>query len=375
MFTEIICPVVLFMGIILSLIFPRLYMTTDNPASSARSSSSRSSTPSTHHPRSPTANASPSPFSDTPSSPMLATSYLEQPQQQPQQPQDRASYMPHAVGLGIISPQPIVGPFPSFGRSSSSPTQERSSSTSLRQGTPPSEPGKSDGPSDYFLCDLQSTEDIQLLPRSPGIAGVLPQTAEGSANLLGSTSSSSGAGNRGAGLQIAIQSPALSNSTSTPSPPLLPVPTASPLPSRAGPSTVSIIRDYAWPQEPASFITVDDAAFPMGADAISADANLDFTEFDSEGLNALEKIYLFSRSRASFHRVFILHALPRYLGADDAENGYPSRELVDQMSSEDAVEYVLPLLNGLALDEGKFYSAVTSQMTHSAFHVRLTLCL
>ncbi|OSX65087.1 hypothetical protein POSPLADRAFT_1167264 [Postia placenta MAD-698-R-SB12] len=67
-------------------------------------------------------------------------------------------------------------------------------------------------------------------------------------------------------------------------------------------------------------------------------SDLDFTEFDADGLSALEKIYLFSRSHAGFHRVFIVHALPRYLD-------------VDHVTPAEAVEYVLPLLNGLALDE------------------------
>lgn len=367
MCAEIICLAVPFMGIILSLFFPRLYMSTDNSAPSARSSSSRSSTSSTHYPRSPTVNAPPSPFSDAPSSPGAANAFLEQ-----KEP-DRTSYTPHAVGLGIISPQPIVGHFPSFGRSPSSPTEARSSPTSLRQRRLSNGLGNSDNSSDYFVRELQSTEDIQLLPRSPGIAGILSRTAEDAVDPLGSTSSSSGAGSRGAGLQIAIPPPVLSNSTSTPSPPLLPPPTLDLLPTRAGPSTLGCISEQAQslPQETASFFDVDDAAFPMGADAVPADLNVDFTEFDSEGLNALEKIYLFSRSRASFHRVFIVHALPRYLGAEDAEIGYPSREQVDQISPEDAVEYVLPLLNGLALDEGKPYHAHTSQMAHGTIYVHV----
>jgi hypothetical protein len=59
---------------------------------------------------------------------------------------------------------------------------------------------------------------------------------------------------------------------------------------------------------------------------------------DDESLTALEKIYLFSRSKNSFHRVFIVHALPAFL---------------DQISSQEAVDYVLPLLSGLAIDEGE----------------------
>ena len=58
---------------------------------------------------------------------------------------------------------------------------------------------------------------------------------------------------------------------------------------------------------------------------------------DDEGLTTLEKIYLYSRSRAAFHRVFIAHALPAYL---------------THVTPQEAVEYVLPLLSGLAMDDG-----------------------
>ncbi|KAF5381042.1 hypothetical protein D9615_003870 [Tricholomella constricta] len=57
---------------------------------------------------------------------------------------------------------------------------------------------------------------------------------------------------------------------------------------------------------------------------------------DDDGLSTLEKIYLFSRSKASFHRVFITHALPDFLR---------------QVTPQEAIEYVLPLLSGLAMDE------------------------
>lgn len=62
---------------------------------------------------------------------------------------------------------------------------------------------------------------------------------------------------------------------------------------------------------------------------------------DDEGLTTLEKIYLYSRSRAAFHRVFIAHALPAYL---------------THVTPQEAVEYVLPLLSGLAMDDGQLSS-------------------
>lgn len=84
------------------------------------------------------------------------------------------------------------------------------------------------------------------------------------------------------------------------------------------------------PSVPPSLQTDD--AFPPPVDHNAIDFAL-----DDDGLSTLEKIYLYSRSRATFHRVFIAHALPEYLL---------------QVTPQEAVEYVLPLLSGLAMDEG-----------------------
>ncbi|KAJ3850955.1 armadillo-type protein [Lentinula lateritia] len=62
----------------------------------------------------------------------------------------------------------------------------------------------------------------------------------------------------------------------------------------------------------------------------------DDTTLDDEGLSTLERIYLYSRSKSSFHRVFIASALP---------------ELLKQVTPHEAIEYVLPLLNTLAMDD------------------------
>lgn len=80
--------------------------------------------------------------------------------------------------------------------------------------------------------------------------------------------------------------------------------------------------------------------------------------FDDEGLTPLEKIYLFARSQAAFHksvihssflrsrsplislarcRVYIAHELP---------------SILPLVAPPEAVEYVLPLLSGLAMDDG-----------------------
>lgn len=112
---------------------------------------------------------------------------------------------------------------------------------------------------------------------------------------------------------------------------------------------------------------------------MSAEAalNLDFAELDFEGLSALEKIYLFSRSRAGFQRVFIAHALPGFLRSSfrqrsdegelvhDAEvTQEPQSENAggpDEITPAEAVEYVLPLLNGLAMDDGKQFVSLASK--------------
>lgn len=56
---------------------------------------------------------------------------------------------------------------------------------------------------------------------------------------------------------------------------------------------------------------------------------------DDEGLTALEKIYLFSRSTFSFHRSYISKQLPF---------------LIRDVPPTEAVDYVCPLLNGLGTD-------------------------
>jgi serine/threonine-protein phosphatase 4 regulatory subunit 1 len=58
---------------------------------------------------------------------------------------------------------------------------------------------------------------------------------------------------------------------------------------------------------------------------------------DDEGLTTLEKLYLFSYSEAVFHRIFIVHAMPCFLS---------------ELTPAEAVTYVLPLLSGLAVDQG-----------------------
>ncbi|KAJ7632513.1 armadillo-type protein [Roridomyces roridus] len=97
------------------------------------------------------------------------------------------------------------------------------------------------------------------------------------------------------------------------------------------------------PVAPPSNIPADlvvEEAFPTG------EIPVDFV--DDEGLTALEKIYLFARSQSVFHRLYIVHALPAFL------------ELV---TPQEAIEYVLPLIPGLAMDEDeKVKEALVSEL-------------
>jgi serine/threonine-protein phosphatase 4 regulatory subunit 1 len=83
------------------------------------------------------------------------------------------------------------------------------------------------------------------------------------------------------------------------------------------------------PQGSNTDLQVEDA-FPTG------DIPIDLV--DDEGLSALEKIYLFARSQSVFHRLYIVHALPAFL---------------QQVTPQEAIEYVLPLVPCLAMDEGR----------------------
>ena len=96
----------------------------------------------------------------------------------------------------------------------------------------------------------------------------------------------------------------------------------------------------------------------FGSDVPGSD---DLTDFDAEGYSTLEKIYLFSRSKIGFHRVFIAKSLGMFLrgeggfanASDAMEHGEGQGNFVDTISPDEAVQYVLPLLNTLAMDEGK----------------------
>ncbi|THH22143.1 hypothetical protein EUX98_g8227, partial [Antrodiella citrinella] len=109
---------------------------------------------------------------------------------------------------------------------------------------------------------------------------------------------------------------------------------------------------------PATFGTNPAITNPLFSDETTESEDL--TDFDTEGYSTLEKIYLFSRSRVGFHRVFIAKSLGTLLRGEggslvstgppqDDEGQYPPT--LDTISPDEAVQYVLPLLNGLAMDD------------------------
>ncbi|ESK96848.1 heat repeat family protein [Moniliophthora roreri MCA 2997] len=111
------------------------------------------------------------------------------------------------------------------------------------------------------------------------------------------------------------------------------------------PPNAYLPASHSAPQEPnhvSSVTNIAQEAFPeppeLPADMV----------FDDEGLSTLEKIYLYSRSKASYHRIFIANVLPEWL---------------EHVTPHEAVEYVLPLLNTLAMDE--------DEMVKEAFSSRL----
>ncbi|PCH38124.1 hypothetical protein WOLCODRAFT_136056 [Wolfiporia cocos MD-104 SS10] len=330
------------MGIFLSLLFPRLYMPADNTRSSASSLSSRSSSP---RPAVPMSDVRRSSSLELPPPPAPQNPAAESP------PPESTRYTPHGVGLGIISPQPIVGPFAPATRAPMASPQRRSSplrqrSSSLGSGAPHSP---------LELPPRVSFDEAQPPPVSPGLAYIFPVSPRDTADPMGAPLSPSSTTSPASGMRIAIPPPNATASTSTPSPPLLPPPAADPLPPTAASTAAGTPLLPLGQQQPmaSAYFSSEETAYPM-QDPSASDAHLDFTEFDADadGLTALEKIYLFSRSQAAFHRVFIVHALPKYLGADDVESGvFASREEIEHITPAEAVVYVLPLLNSLALDE------------------------
>ncbi|KIJ34695.1 hypothetical protein M422DRAFT_263260 [Sphaerobolus stellatus SS14] len=78
-----------------------------------------------------------------------------------------------------------------------------------------------------------------------------------------------------------------------------------------------------------------DSVFPTDSPPPMSDVSLD-VYVDDENLSSVERIYLLCRSRETMHRVFVSRSL---------------HTLLQDVSPMEAVEYVLPLLNTLAVDE------------------------
>ncbi|OCH95039.1 ARM repeat-containing protein [Obba rivulosa] len=317
-------------------------MREDYSHSSASSSSSRASSPGPSIPPSPASGRPPSPDSEhVPTTSSAAT--LESP------PPGTPAYQPHSVGIGILSPQPILGPFsPHVTRASLTPLQARQSPVQARSGASEMPDTRHAGSQLESVTQHAGADTGGLLPSASGpqpslrlvtlATGPLAELPDKSAE---SPSSSSGASQSNAsGLRIHLPPPPdLSSATSTSSPPLLPH-----------------ASDPAFSTQPSGLAfgrTNTDTHSSAELAQTSADIDVDSAEFDVDGLSALEKIYIFARSRAGFHRTFITHALPRYLGSAAASTTPLSGEEADHISPGDAVEYILPILNGLAMDDVK----------------------
>ncbi|KAI0748296.1 hypothetical protein C8Q80DRAFT_1219502 [Daedaleopsis nitida] len=311
------------MGILLSILFPTLFMSSSFSPSPSADHTSRSSSPSPD-PR--PSDPLPPPEDDLPD---LSPPSSPKPTAIASPPLDTRPYSPHGVGIGILSPQPVLGPFAPISRASFAPLQvnpreplaPRASGSRSPEIPPPAPPP----PPALRYVDDASTKD--------GNAGEhIPLTTFSSA------------GTSQAALRIAIPPPNPTASTSTPSPPLFSQPAHDPVAS----TSLSVLD----PGPSGPILETPIPASSVDLLSPSTDLNIDFSEFDTEGCSALEKIYLFSRSRASFHRVYIAHALPSYLsGCETSAGDVSSKEIIEQITPNEAVEYVLPLLNGLALDE------------------------
>ncbi|KAL5529223.1 hypothetical protein ACEPAG_5197 [Sanghuangporus baumii] len=143
-------------------------------------------------------------------------------------------------------------------------------------------------------------------------------------------------------LPLPIASGAASSSSAPGSPPLS--------------STHGLRIDVAAANDPTMDHEMVDASYVA---ATGQPDNNDDLCFDDEGLSALEKIYLFARSNASFHRVFISRSLLSFL---------------PDVPPNEAVEYVIPLMNCLAMDEDEAVKEALVENLVSAIWWFLTHC-
>lgn len=340
------------MGILLSFLFPSLFMSPQAPSLLPPSDDSQSSSPSIdvplHSPLHPEDEDVPDPAPpSTPKSVVIGSPPLES-----------RPYSPHGVGIGILSPQPVIGPFAPISRANLSPLHVRSSPSEQRSNPldaiSPRHLTSSFEPHAPRASGSRSPDPASAPAPPPPhlryVEGAAPTDRDAGEDIPLASFSSAGAAHAPPGLRISVPPPHLAASTSTPSPPLLwpssqePAAAAATPPLDPGPPDTSL-------EAPAPDPAVDLLAPP-------AELNIDFSEFDAvlEGCSALEKMYLLSRSGLSVHRTFIAHALPSYLlgntGSETPGAELTSREIIEQITPSEAVEYVLPILNGLAMDEG-----------------------
>ncbi|CAL1704938.1 unnamed protein product [Somion occarium] len=404
------------MGIILSILFPRFMFTerSSTSAPSSPSSSTRSLSPQPFHDAHADISPSPSPTpfytpSNSPppppenphnTSPQIRNTILESP------PLDSHPFVPHAVGLGIASPRPMFSPLSAFHREHSAQTHPTGSPIHTRMNPfdSPSFHASSSGssgllsPFNYEHCDSP-------LPSPPITSGRQPPNVAFSSEQIDLAYQSHTATHQGSsgvsshvGLPepISVSSPhsytqshqpTASSSSVRLSPPLFEsidgvayqeavgksYPTTTDVSSPSGtlsldlegsphgvrPNPLAGPSSSLTPSNSLAVNPLDDEHSPNGLASAAGDSpQFDPTEFDAEGLSTLEKIYLFSRSKLGFHRVYIANALAGFLRAGTNDDGTPSHTgddqehaPVDSISPEEAVEYVLPLLNGLAMDE------------------------
>ncbi|KAI0093538.1 armadillo-type protein [Irpex rosettiformis] len=366
------------MGILLSFLFPYNFMNAEQPASSSSSSTSSSTADAELEPPD---IPLPQPALDSPAAEDTAERFAFPDNASAEstfQIAETRSYNPHVLGLGLSSlrtslgtssnpplTQAVTTPPPEVGPSSHpmqcNPFEVSSETTGARTpGSPASGPGSlQDDPESLpppLSLSAQEEEPVAVSLSSvptEGHSGPSPTTAGGSG---------------GGGLSLHLEIPPSQHHPGNPfvhsglafsSPPLAITGTANhqqeppvlAVPSQGTHGVLDIGQEL--PFGPNAAAPVNDAAL-----------NLDFAEFDLEGLSTLEKIYLFSRSRAGFQRVFIAHALPGFLQSgfsrhkpmtgntsEDASAQNESPNEVDEIAPAEAVEYVLPLLNGLAMDD------------------------
>lgn len=383
-----------YMGILLSLLFPSRFMYTEQPASSSASTTTSNNDTEPD----PDLVSLASPLPDTAAALEHDTAALlsQNNADLGLEPSlaDSRPYTPHALGLGLSSVRPALSPAQSLIRE---PAVAESSSHAMRHPShEPQQTGASVSEPPRQRHDRQLDELDEVPPPSPSLA-----SAEACA--VNSTLTPPQIGNAGpppptaggSGQVLRVTIPPAQHHPGNPF--VHSGPALSPPPLTSSATSSSPHQPESGLQAPVqgSHIALDLVQeMPFGMSSPTEPAlNLDFAEFDFEGLSTLEKIYLFSRSRAGFQRVFIAHALPGFLRSsfrhqDEAAHGAVSGdpdEPAAEITPAEAVEYVLPLLNGLAMDDGEYlhilddlrqsflimFSGCHSRHLHHSSHIKI----